>query len=129
MIHQGYLAVDSINCNDMTCWCHTMSLAVDPQQVRDPLEVKLEREIVNHPQHYGGDTVYEVIKVLEAWLSPAEFVGFLKGNIIKYTARAAKKGNAGVDADKAAWYGAYLADYLKRKNVKTEDIHCAHVSA
>ena len=25
------------------------------------------KETVNHPQHYGGDTVYEAIKVIEAW--------------------------------------------------------------
>jgi hypothetical protein len=28
---------------------------------------------VNHPNHYGGDTTYEVIKVLRAWLTPDEF--------------------------------------------------------
>ena len=25
------------------------------------------KEQINHPVHYGGDTVYEVIKVIEAW--------------------------------------------------------------
>jgi len=24
-------------------------------------------ESVNHPPHYGGDTTYEAIKVIEAW--------------------------------------------------------------
>ena len=46
-------------------------------------------EAVDHPAHYGGkDNPYEVIKVLEAWLTPEEFAGFLKGNVIKYQARA-----------------------------------------
>jgi hypothetical protein len=28
-------------------------------------------EIVNHSSHYGGkDNIYEVVKVMEAWLTP-----------------------------------------------------------
>ncbi|MDB6104107.1 MAG: hypothetical protein JWO52_4106 [Gammaproteobacteria bacterium] len=68
-------------------------------------------ESVNHPQHYGGDTVYEVIKVLEAWLTPDEFIGFLKGNVIKYEARARHKGGA-EDAAKAAWYAERLKQFM-----------------
>lgn len=41
---------------------------------------------VNHPQHYGGDTTYEVIKVITAWN-----LGFDLGNVTKYVARAGKK--------------------------------------
>ena len=71
-------------------------------------------EAVNHPAHYGGaDDPYEVIKVLENWLSREEFIGALKFNIIKYQARAAKK-NGAQDYEKSAWYAAYLADFLKR---------------
>lgn len=69
---------------------------------------------IDHPQHYGGaDNPYEVIKVLEAWLTPEEFRGFLKGNIHKYLARSNKKGGA-EDGGKAAWYAAYLAEFDKR---------------
>lgn len=73
-------------------------------------------EAVNHPAHYGGDTTYETIKVLEAWLSREEFIGFAKGNAIKYHSRAGKKGDTTYEQDhgKALWYDAYLADYLKR---------------
>ncbi len=70
---------------------------------------------VNHPKHYGGeDNVYEVIKVLEAWFTRDEMVGFLKGNAIKYKARAGKKGNANEDYAKAEWYMRYLIAYLAR---------------
>lgn len=66
---------------------------------------------VDHPAHYGGaDNPYEVIKVLEAWLTPEELKGFLKGNVIKYLARAGKKGSAKEDEAKAAWYAKYLAE-------------------
>jgi hypothetical protein len=71
-------------------------------------------EAVNHPDHYGGaDNPYEVIKVLEAWLTREEFIGALKFNIIKYNARALKK-NGEQDYAKAAWYSAYLDDFVKR---------------
>lgn len=59
-------------------------------------------ETVNHPQHYGGDTTYEVIKVLEAW----DVMGFCLGNCIKYIARAGKKSADSTldDLRKARWY-------------------------
>lgn len=71
-------------------------------------------DAVNHPQHYGGaDNPYEVIKVLEKWLTREEFIGGLKFNIQKYYARAKHKGGD-EDHFKGAWYAAYLADFLKR---------------
>ena len=59
---------------------------------------------VDHPQHYGGaENPYEVIKVLQAWLTPEEYVGFLKGNALKYNARHRQKGGL-EDLRKAQWY-------------------------
>lgn len=62
-------------------------------------------EAVNHPEHYGGDTPYEVIKVLEAWDLLLAY-GFCWGNAIKYTERAGKKDprKATEDLEKAEWY-------------------------
>jgi hypothetical protein len=42
--------------------------------------------------------------VMSAVLTHAEFVGFLKGNIIKYTLRAGKKFGADDDSHKAMHY-------------------------
>jgi hypothetical protein len=65
-------------------------------------------ENIDHPDHYGGDTPYEVIKVLRAWdLQLAK--GFCWGNLIKYTARAGQKGSAVEDRRKAVWYADELA--------------------
>lgn len=63
---------------------------------------KDRREMVNHPDHYGGaDNPYEVIKVIDAWQ-----LGFSDGNAVKYIARAGKKdpGKKLEDLKKAAWY-------------------------
>jgi hypothetical protein len=54
---------------------------------------------VNHPNHYGGDTVYETIKVIEAWN-----LGFRLGNAVKYISRAGHKGSTIEDLKKARWY-------------------------
>jgi hypothetical protein len=61
---------------------------------------------VHHPQHYGGeDSPHETITVLEAWLSPEELRGFLRGNALKYLSRAGKKGAAFLqDLQEARWY-------------------------
>ena len=73
-------------------------------------------DMVDHPSHYGGkDNPYEVVKVMEAWLSPEEFRGAMKFNIHKYLASAGKKNyNPTEDEAKAAWYAAYLKDYNNR---------------
>lgn len=72
-------------------------------------------EFVNHPNHYGGDTPYEVIKVLEAW-NPLMAYHFCVGNTIKYQARAGKKPHVDqtMDMEKAAWYAEKAKEILKR---------------
>lgn len=70
-------------------------------------------ELVNHPSHYGGDTVYETVKVLRAWLPWEQYLGFLRGNAIKYLSRAGKKGAARLDAEKATWYSKRLEEELR----------------
>lgn len=78
-----------------------------------PKSVGGKMETVDHPAHYGGDTPYEVIKVLASWMTPEEFAGFCLGNVIKYVSRAGKK-TGGVDEDlrKARWYLDY---YLEKR--------------
>lgn len=58
---------------------------------------------VNHPAHYkvGG---IETIDYIEAKLTPEEFRGYLKGNVLKYLSRAGNKGNYEEDLLKARWY-------------------------
>lgn len=56
---------------------------------------------VDHPSHYGGNTTYEAIKVIEAW-----GLGFNLGNALKYLCRQGRKeGVDGLeDLRKARWY-------------------------
>ena len=68
---------------------------------------------IDHPQHYGGsENPYETIKVLEAWMTRDEMIGFCKGNALKYLSRHREKGGL-QDLEKSAWYSRYMVDYLK----------------
>lgn len=65
---------------------------------------------INHPQHYGGDTIYETIKVIEAWQ-----LDFHLGNAVKYISRAGKKGDAKEDLGKAMWYLQRKLELLEKE--------------
>ncbi len=58
---------------------------------------------INHPSHYGGDSQYEAIKVIEAWE-----LNFRVGNAVKYIRRSTAKERLGKlrlqDLRKAIWY-------------------------
>jgi hypothetical protein len=58
---------------------------------------------INHPAHYKTGGI-ETIDFLEAKLTPEEFRGYLRGNILKYLSRAGSKGNYEEDMLKARWY-------------------------
>ena len=57
------------------------------------------------PEHYRSKI--EPIDAMASWMTPEELKGFYRGNIIKYIARAGKKGDAIDDYKKAL-------DYLER---------------
>lgn len=59
-------------------------------------------EAVNSPAHYNAGKV-ECIDAIESMLTPEEFIGFLRGNILKYQWRYNHK-NGAEDMKKAEWY-------------------------
>lgn len=61
-----------------------------------------EEDVVNQPSHYKRYRL-EMIDNIRNMSTPEEFKGFLKGNIIKYTARYQDK-NGVEDIKKAEWY-------------------------
>lgn len=82
---------------------------------------------VNSPSHYtvGG---YEALDVIKAKLTPEEYRGYCKGNILKYVMRANYKEHHDQDCNKAEFYAKELADAIKgtlhredAKQVREED--------
>ena len=79
---------------------------------------------VNHPSHYtqGGK---EVIEIIQDVCSIDEFVGYCKGNILKYLARRNFKGFYKQDLQKADWY----LDYLLNCAHTPSPTYCIHSDA
>ena len=69
-------------------------------------------DYVNNPPHYNNGNI-ECIDAIEAMLTPEEFIGYLRGNTLKYRWRMRYKGKAIEDLDKAKWYDDKLSKYLK----------------
>lgn len=63
-------------------------------------------DVVNNPPHYTKAGI-QCIDAIKAALSPEEFRGFCKGNIIKYTWREKHK-NGDEDISKCSWYAEEL---------------------
>ena len=76
-----------------------------------PNEIDMKDDVINHPNHY---TAYsrEVIDTMQGDMTPEEFTGYLKGNIIKYISRYQGK-NGVEDLNKAIWYVTKLRDVVK----------------
>lgn len=60
--------------------------------------------------YYDGDV--EPIELMEAQMNKDEFIGFLKGNIIKYASRLGKKDDPVKEADKIITYAEWLKEFL-----------------
>lgn len=61
--------------------------------------------------HYKNKTI-QPWTAMEAWMTHSEFLGFLRGNVIKYVSRAGSKGDALEDYRKAQHYLDKLIEKL-----------------
>jgi len=75
-------------------------------------------DMVSQPPHYKSESGVECIDAIQAALSKEQFIGFLRGQIIKYTWRLGKKDDALQDNQKAIWYANKLNSVLGNKNEK-----------
>lgn len=85
-------------------------IAVDERCITPVYEEKDTQEDTMHAKHYR-ETVVEPILVMQALFSHDEFIGFLKGNILKYRLRMGHKGteeDMKADYDKLCVYEMWL---------------------
>lgn len=73
-------------------------------------------DMVSHPEHYTNGSI-ECIDALEAAMTPNEYKGYLRGNILKYVWRYPLKGGV-QDLEKASWYLNRLID-AEKQSVQT----------
>jgi hypothetical protein len=88
------------------------SQKMNVEVIRRPTVKRPKADMVNHPPHYTAGGI-ETIDFIKAKLTPEEFIGYLKGNIIKYTSRAGKKDDLVQDIEKSQWYSNKLVSTLK----------------
>lgn len=66
------------------------------------VETGRANDAVQHPSHYTGGDI-ECIDAIRSALTPEQFEGYLRGNILKYLWRYPDK-NGVEDLRKAQWY-------------------------
>ena len=82
---------------------------------------------INHPEHYAQSDI-ECIDAIKAALTPEEFRGYCKGNVIRHIWRERLKGQ-NESVAKAAWYANRLLE-MSSEPLKThletisEDVIC-----
>ena len=87
----------------------------NPPKIPDtPVVMVVQPDPVNHPAHYTHGGI-ETIDFIQAKLTPEEFRGYLKGNILKYGSRIGHKDNDMQDAGKLNWYTNKLRSVLATK--------------
>lgn len=92
---------------------------VDERRVIPITEEEDTQEDTMHDKHYR-ETVVEPILVMQALFSHDEFIGFLKGNILKYRLRAGHKGGEKEmksDLDKIHVYEEWLERVKKGERI------------
>ena len=67
---------------------------------------------VNNPEHYNKLDV-EAIDLIEMSMTRNEFLGYLKGNVLKYIIRYRHTGKAAEDLGKCIWYLTRLKDKVE----------------
>ena len=75
-------------------------------------------DTVQRPKHYAEtDNGIECIDAIRAALSREQFIGFLRGQVIKYQWRLGKKASAVEDNQKAIWYANKLNEVLNEQGI------------
>ena len=72
----------------------------------------MKEDLVNNPKHYNQGAI-ECIDAIRAMLSDEEFIGYLRGNSLKYRWRFRYK-NGIQDLEKAEWYERRLKETLNK---------------
>ena len=88
------------------------------QETKDILEAitkPTETDAVNSPEHYNMLDI-EAINLIEMSMTKEEFLGYLKGNVLKYIIRYKHKRKPGEDLDKGKWYLDKLRDKINEQS-------------
>lgn len=77
-------------------------------------------EKLDEPDYYAGNGLSPLEAFKKGLLSREETIGFIKGNVIKYTVRAGKKDNASRDIVKAIDYLTHLKKLYESDDISNQ---------
>lgn len=84
---------------------------LDEEDVPNEHPVFGDTNMVDNPPHYNNGSI-ECIEAIEAMLSRDEYIGYLRGNALKYMWRFRYKQKPFEDLRKARWYEERLIKFL-----------------
>lgn len=88
----------------------TLAELEERQLKNGELKKGIHDERLAEPDYYAGNGLSPLEAFKKGLLSREETIGFIKGNVIKYTVRAGKKDNASKDIVKAIDYLTHLKE-------------------
>lgn len=93
----------SVKMNDLSAETSYLKLPDLCEEFSPGDSVGLLGSPVDHPAHYNNGSI-ECIDGIKAALTKEEYIGFLKGNVLKYLWRCGSKGKLTEDLKKGRWY-------------------------
>lgn len=84
---------------------------LDEEDVPNEHPVFGKPDMVESPPHYNNGSI-ECIEAIEAMLTKDEYIGYLRGNALKYMWRFRYKNKPFQDLRKARWYEERLMKFL-----------------
>ena len=84
---------------------------LDEEDVPNEHPVFGKPDMVESPAHYNNGSI-ECIEAIEAMLNKDEYIGYLRGNALKYRWRFRYKNKPFEDLRKARWYEDRLMKFL-----------------
>lgn len=79
--------------------------------------LEMEEDKMEEPDYYKHDGLSPIGAFKQGLMSEEEYIGFLKGNIIKYVVRAGKKEDAVKDLEKAKHYIDFYLEIFNEPTV------------
>lgn len=91
-----------------------------PMSIRELEEIGKDTERLAEPDYYAGNGLSPLEAFKKGLLSRDELIGFIKGNVIKYTVRAGHKHNASEDIVKAIDYLTHLKKLYESYDISNQ---------
>lgn len=91
-------------------------------QVADPATDAPPSGLAADQHHYNAAGDFQPIEVMQASMPPEQFIGFLRGNVIKYTMRAGRKDDMRREIDKVIQYATWWRQAVDGKIIDPREV-------